>query len=79
MTEADVVKIASSDEPDAALVMATTTTGRAQPNRLTRRETQISELIAEGLTSHDIARRLGITRRTAEAHATWLTAWPSCP
>jgi len=28
-----------------------------------------SELIAEGLTSHDIARRLGITRRTAEAHA----------
>jgi predicted ATPase/DNA-binding CsgD family transcriptional regulator len=68
MAEGDVVKIASSDQAGAALGTAATETGRAQPNRLTRREAQISELIAEGLSSHDIARRLGITRRTAEAH-----------
>jgi predicted ATPase/DNA-binding CsgD family transcriptional regulator len=35
---------------------------------LTARETQVSELIAAGLTSGEIAQRLGITRRTAEAH-----------
>jgi predicted ATPase/DNA-binding CsgD family transcriptional regulator len=36
---------------------------------LTGREGQVSELIAEGLSSQEIARRLGITRRTAESHA----------
>jgi non-specific serine/threonine protein kinase len=35
---------------------------------LTARETQVSELIAAGLTSREVAQRLGITRRTAEAH-----------
>jgi DNA-binding CsgD family transcriptional regulator len=41
----------------------------AQGPALTRRERQVSELIAEGLTSQEIAGRLGITRRTAESHA----------
>ena len=36
---------------------------------LTGRERQVSELIAEGLSSQEIAGRLGITRRTAESHA----------
>jgi DNA-binding CsgD family transcriptional regulator len=40
-----------------------------RPGRLTQREMQVSELIAEGLTSQEIAMRLGITRRTADAHA----------
>jgi DNA-binding NarL/FixJ family response regulator len=36
---------------------------------LTPREAQVSELIAEGLTSQEIATRLGIAKRTADAHA----------
>jgi non-specific serine/threonine protein kinase len=37
--------------------------------QLTPREAQVSELIAGGLTSAEIAWRLGIARRTADAHA----------
>lgn len=36
--------------------------------RLTRRESEIAALVAEGLTNREIAERLVITRRTAEAH-----------
>ena len=35
---------------------------------LTRREQQIAELIAEGMTNNDIATHLVISRRTAESH-----------
>jgi DNA-binding CsgD family transcriptional regulator len=35
---------------------------------LTLREAQVSELITEGLTSQEIAVRLGIAKRTADAH-----------
>jgi predicted ATPase/DNA-binding CsgD family transcriptional regulator len=35
---------------------------------LTRRQWQVAELIAEGLANRDIADRLGISLRTAEAH-----------
>ncbi len=37
--------------------------------RLTDRELEVAELIAEGLTNHSIARRLSVAPRTAEAHA----------
>ncbi|WP_137815216.1 ATP-binding protein [Gandjariella thermophila] len=40
---------------------------RAQ-DTLTRRETQIAELIAEGLTNKEIAARLVISQRTVETH-----------
>ncbi|MFC7446522.1 protein kinase domain-containing protein [Rhodococcus daqingensis] len=36
--------------------------------RLTRREQQVAELIAEGLTNKDIAARLVIAQRTAQGH-----------
>ena len=36
--------------------------------RLTDRELEVAELIAEGLTNHSIARRLSVAPRTAEAH-----------
>ncbi|MFI9615630.1 ATP-binding protein [Streptomyces sp. NPDC052023] len=42
---------------------------RAHPGvRLTRRETQVAELVAEGLANQQIADRLVIARRTAEGH-----------
>jgi DNA-binding NarL/FixJ family response regulator len=36
--------------------------------RLTARELEVAELVAAGLTSHSIARRLSVAPRTAEAH-----------
>jgi len=36
--------------------------------RLTRRELEVAELVAEGLTNQAIARRLSVAPRTAEAH-----------
>ena len=36
--------------------------------RLTDRELEVAELIAEGLTNQSIARRLSVAPRTAEAH-----------
>ncbi|MFJ4468899.1 ATP-binding protein [Streptomyces sp. NPDC089424] len=45
------------------------TAGRGHPGvRLTRRETQVAELVAEGLANQQIADRLVIARRTAEGH-----------
>jgi DNA-binding NarL/FixJ family response regulator len=36
--------------------------------RLTGRELEVAELVAEGLTNQAIARRLSVAPRTAEAH-----------
>ena len=36
--------------------------------RLTAREFEVAELVAEGLTNQAIARRLSVAPRTAEAH-----------
>jgi pimeloyl-ACP methyl ester carboxylesterase/DNA-binding CsgD family transcriptional regulator len=44
------------------------TPGRGPGPRLTGRELQVAELVAEGLTNHSIARRLSVAPRTAEAH-----------
>jgi DNA-binding CsgD family transcriptional regulator len=60
MREADVIMIALARSQAAASPRGA--------DGLTSRETQVSELIAEGITSQEIAHRLGIGRRTAEAH-----------
>ncbi len=41
----------------------------SQGPRLTGRELEVAQLIADGLTNHAIARRLSVAPRTAEAHA----------
>jgi predicted ATPase/DNA-binding CsgD family transcriptional regulator len=69
MAEAEVVKIALVSPYAASLPGQAASRARPHGSPLTPRETQVSELIAEGLTSQEIAMRLGITRRTAEAHA----------
>jgi DNA-binding NarL/FixJ family response regulator len=36
--------------------------------RLTERETEVLQLVAEGLTSRQVATRLGLSHRTVENH-----------
>ena len=69
MAEADVVKAALTAAPMEQQPAAASRPATPRRHRLTPREIQVSELIAEGLTSVEIGRRLGIARRTAEAHA----------
>ena len=40
----------------------------ANPGGLTRREWEVAQLVAEGLTNKDVAARLVISQRTAETH-----------
>jgi DNA-binding NarL/FixJ family response regulator len=50
--------------------------GSARPRRsgLTRRELEVADLVADGLTNREIAERLFITERTAEGHVERLRA-----
>ena len=41
---------------------------RTAENKLTRRELEVSSLIADGLTNREIAERLVLSERTVEAH-----------
>jgi non-specific serine/threonine protein kinase len=78
LAEAEVVKIAllaasavplpARGDDRAGQADGAGRAGRAG-GTLTPREAQVSELIAEGLTSQEIATRLGIAKRTADAHA----------
>ena len=41
---------------------------RAGPTLITKRETEVAELVADGLSNKEIATRLVISQRTAETH-----------
>ncbi|MEV0602207.1 LuxR C-terminal-related transcriptional regulator [Streptomyces sp. NPDC050315] len=59
----------SSDEAAAYALGERKPPGRSTlDSRLTRRETEVAELIAEGLTNQQIADRLVVALRTAEGH-----------
>jgi DNA-binding CsgD family transcriptional regulator len=53
---------------EAPARQAPTAARSAVPGTLTRREWEIAELIAQGLSNKEIADRLVISRRTAETH-----------
>jgi predicted ATPase/DNA-binding CsgD family transcriptional regulator/DNA-binding XRE family transcriptional regulator len=72
LAEAEVVKVALLAATAVPLPDRGSGGGAGQARRgggLTSREAQVSELITEGLTSQQIATRLGISKRTADAHA----------
>lgn len=71
----DAVAVGAAMDLDEAVAYAVAATGpapvpRATPETaaLTRRERQVCELIAQGLTNREIAARLRIAQRTAEGH-----------
>ncbi|WP_030611277.1 ATP-binding protein [Streptomyces sclerotialus] len=58
----------SPDAPAAAVPRTRDRTGAARPGGLTNRERQVAALVAEGLTNREIAERLVVSKRTADAH-----------
>ncbi len=65
----DAISYALETKPEAqSAPAAAAAPAEAPASPLTRRERQIAELVAEGLSNRDIAARLVIAQRTAEAH-----------
>ena len=77
----DAIRAASRGEsvlpPSVASVVVQHLAGEAEPatkEELTSREMDVLRLLAEGLTNYQIARRLGLSTRTVEAHLTRIYA-----
>ena len=60
--------IAYALEEKPVPVRATSPESRSGPAVLTKREHQIAELLAAGLTNEDIASKLVISKRTVDTH-----------
>ncbi|MGP4019909.1 ATP-binding protein [Saccharopolyspora sp. 5N708] len=65
--------LSTAEAVDFALEIAQSVAARQRPedewaHLLTRREFEIAQLVAEGMTNRDIANRLVISQRTAEGH-----------
>ncbi|MEU7488844.1 LuxR C-terminal-related transcriptional regulator [Streptomyces sp. NPDC042319] len=56
------------DAPVAAVPRGRDRAGTGRPGELTNRERQVAALVAEGLTNKEIAERLVVSKRTADAH-----------
>lgn len=61
------ISVALGDETEVVLP-APPPKHETTPTPLTRRELQVADLVAQGLSNKDIAATLGIVQRTAEAH-----------
>ena len=66
------VAYALDEKPASAAPASTATDTTSTP--LTRRERQVAELVAQGLSNKDIAAQLVIARRTAESHVEHILA-----
>ncbi|GAB3476592.1 ATP-binding protein [Amycolatopsis cihanbeyliensis] len=66
MSEGDALRYAFG-------VTDTPASAPADPDPLTRRQREIAELVRQGLTNRQIARRLAISLRTAETHVAHIT------
>ncbi|WP_329124624.1 ATP-binding protein [Streptomyces sp. NBC_01465] len=63
--------LAGADSPTTALPQTSDT---ASADNLTRREREVAALIAQGMTNREIAERLVISKRTADAHVEHILA-----
>jgi DNA-binding NarL/FixJ family response regulator len=66
--EAALAGLVTLDEPLAEAALRPRSPARSLAEPLTRRETEVLQLVAEGLTNRRIGERLGISEHTAKFH-----------